>query len=318
MRIAVLDLGTNTFNLLIAEKTNNGDDSLNFLFKDRRPVFLGRSGISKNLIPPEALTRAWDVLNEFRNISDEYKVAHILAYGTSAFRTANNGRNFIDEVRHKLNIEINVISGELEAMLIYLGIRQSIPPTDEPFLIIDIGGGSNELIVGNTKEIFWKKSFPIGMARLQEKFSLSDPISTIEIERLNNFFEFCLAEFFHMVLPQFPINKVIGAEGAFESFIHLAESMLCDFPKNKSQLHAVDLPIDCFKRVLEKLIPSTLDERLKMPGLEPFRASMIVTAGIFVNFVLQRLQWPKLIVSEYSLKEGAAWNFFFTKRKRRS
>lgn len=310
-RIAVIDLGTNTFNLLIAELTH--EYTLRFLHRERRPVFLGRNGIEKNLIAQDAMERAWKVLREYKELAQQHRASKILAYGTSAIRTAHNADQFNAKAQALIDAPINVIEGSEEAQLIYLGVRQSIEPTHETFLIVDIGGGSNELILANSETIFWKKSYPIGMARVKAQFTLSDPITTAEINQLNNYFATALADFLHTVHSQYSIQKIVGAEGAFESFLHIAEHIPCSSQSktSKSILHSHELSLDCFNQVKEKLIVSTLNERLNMKGLEPFRAEMIVPAVVFVDFLLEKLQYPQMFISEYSLKEGVAWNYFF-------
>jgi exopolyphosphatase/guanosine-5'-triphosphate,3'-diphosphate pyrophosphatase len=311
MRIAVIDLGTNTFNLLIAEL--NAEKQLEFLFRDRRPVFLGRNGIGQNIIASDAMLRAWEVLREYRRVSQAYRVEKILAYGTSAIRSAHNASEFTAEAEKILGAQIDVIEGSEEAGLIYMGVRQSIEPTRETFLIVDIGGGSNELIIGNSESIFWKKSYPIGMARIKAQFEISDPITPSGIDSLNQHFESVLSDFLQQVLPKYSVNTIIGAEGAFESFLHMASPMGC-MPQpavSATNVHSHYLPYECFRRVRDALIPTTLDQRMKIEGLEPFRAELIVPAVIFVDFLLNRLQLPRLIISEYSLKEGAAWKYFF-------
>lgn len=310
MRIAVVDLGTNTFSLLVAENTHEG--KLHYLHRERRPVFLGRNGIDKNLIAHDAMLRAWEVLEEYRRIAQEQGVVKIFAFGTSALRTARNASEFIVKAQAILGTDVQVITGSEEAELIYLGVRQSIEPTDTPFLIVDIGGGSNELIIANSNTLFWKKSYPIGMARLIAQFSFSDPITLAEIERLNDHLAFVLTDFLNDILPQYNVQTLIGAEGAFESFLHMAQHIQCNpqpvVSANTPCCH--DLSQDCFYKIKEMLIASTLEERLKMQGLEPFRAEMIVPAALFVSFILERLLSPRLRVSEYSLKEGAAWKYF--------
>ncbi|MGC8824301.1 MAG: hypothetical protein ACP5PZ_06860 [Bacteroidales bacterium] len=311
IRIAVVDLGTNTFNLLVA--ANALDGKLHFLQRERRPVFLGRNGIDKNLIAYDAMLRAWEVLQEYKRIAQEQGVAKIFALGTSALRTAQNASEFIIRAQAILGTDIQVITGSEEAELIYLGVRQSIESTDIPFLIVDIGGGSNELIIANSKTIFWKKSYPLGMARLKALFSFSEPITPAEIERLNDHLAIALSDFLNEILPQYKVQTLIGAEGAFESFLHMARHTSCNLQTELSTNtpYCHDLSYDCFFKIKEKLVASTLEERFKMEGLESFRAEMIVPAVLFVNFLLERLSLPLLRVSEYSLKEGAVWKYFF-------
>ncbi len=310
-RVAVIDLGTNTFNILIAEKELTGQ--IHYIFRTQEPVFLGQNGINRNIITNEAINRALNVLEKYKNIALQHNVQKILAFGTSALRTAQNADEIIKPALEKFDIPIEIITGQREAHLIYLGIRHSLPPINEPFLIVDIGGGSNELIISDTHKIYWKKSYPIGMARILEYFHFSDPINNEEILSLKNYFEKKLSDFFQ-IAPQYGIKYLIGAEGAFESFLHFANNygLLND---NEKQTLAQKIPHNYFKNVYQSLINSTLNERQNMKGLSPFRAEMIVPAIIFTHLIMEKLHWPQLLVSTNSLKEGAAWEYFNDKNK---
>jgi exopolyphosphatase/guanosine-5'-triphosphate,3'-diphosphate pyrophosphatase len=310
MRIAVIDLGTNTFNLIIAQRLD--DNTIEFLFRTKRAVLLGKDGINRHYITNEAMSRALNVLSEYRNIVAEYGVEKIIAIGTSAFRTANNSDDLINEVSKRFNISIQIISGDREAEYIYWGIRQSIEQQTEPFLIIDIGGGSNELIIANSENILWEKSYPIGMARLKEKFQLSAPCLPSEISVLENYFSETLSDFF-VEVQKYPIHSIIGAEGAFESFQQIAAHHLSKIELVENAGKATVLPLEIFNEVHQLLISSSLEERGKINGLELFRVEMIVLASIFVEFILKKLNWPKLYVSSFSLKEGVVWEYFYTR-----
>ena len=145
MRVAVIDLGTNTFHLLIADIKNKGQ--FETLKRIRKYVYIGEEGVS--ILGDKPLQRAFETLTHFKQTSTEFEVDEIIAFGTAALRTASNSNDFISKVRDEIGIEIQLISGEKEADLIYLGTKKAIPPTSENFLIMDIGGGSVEFIIAN-------------------------------------------------------------------------------------------------------------------------------------------------------------------------
>jgi exopolyphosphatase/guanosine-5'-triphosphate,3'-diphosphate pyrophosphatase len=308
MRIAVIDLGTNTFNLLIAEQ---GNGSINSLYNEKISVKLGRGGIGNNIIKPDAFNRGLTALNAHKQAIVNYKADQVIALGTSALRTAENALDFIMTVKEQIGFDIDVITGEREAELIYKGVRQTLDAVSGNILILDIGGGSNEFILANENEIIWKESYNVGMARLLDQFSISDPILPEEILALEKHFKEVLRPLFKQ-LEKMQIDYFVGAEGSFEAFHNIINYMLNpDFHPHKTN-KAKYFSLDDFHRLHEALIRSTSLQRVKMKGLEPYRVEMVVPASIFVDYVLKHISLKQLIVSPHSLKEGAAWEIFNT------
>jgi exopolyphosphatase / guanosine-5'-triphosphate,3'-diphosphate pyrophosphatase len=303
MRVAVIDLGTNTFNLLIAE-AEKGD--MKILFSDRLSVRLGRGGIRNNIIQPDAFERGIAALEKHNKIIEKYSVEKVIGIGTSALRTAKNACDFINASKDKLGIVIEIISGDREAELIYKGVLQSIENISGDFLIIDIGGGSNELIIANSKKIIWKKSFKLGIERIISKFDVSDPILPGEIKAIEEYFEKELQPFFGQA-KNFIFVSVIGAEGSFETFFNMVE--LSRPAGITSSLGYTSKVIDLsdYLRLHNILLGSTSHSRKMMKGLESFRADMIVAASLFVHSIINRIEFREMRVSPFSMKEGAAW-----------
>jgi len=171
MRIAIIDMGTNTFNLLIAEA--NGESHFKTIHNSKCGVKLGEEGIDKKFIAPAAWERGLKAIETHVQTAKDFKADKIFAFATSATRDAKNGAEFVDEIFQKYQVKVNVIEGEREALLIYLGVRQAVDLGDEVNLVLDIGGGSNELILCNAKEVFWKHSFNLGIQRLLTIFNPS-------------------------------------------------------------------------------------------------------------------------------------------------
>jgi exopolyphosphatase / guanosine-5'-triphosphate,3'-diphosphate pyrophosphatase len=159
-RIAILDFGTNTFNLLITEVS--AENKLIVLHTAKEAVKLGEGGITKKIITEQAFERGLAAIERHLERVKELKVKKVYAFATSAIRDASNGKDFIHAVQEKFDIYVLIIPGEREAEMIYRGVRMSLPMDDDPVLILDIGGGSNEFIIANKKEIFWKQSFNLG------------------------------------------------------------------------------------------------------------------------------------------------------------
>jgi exopolyphosphatase / guanosine-5'-triphosphate,3'-diphosphate pyrophosphatase len=305
MRIAVIDLGTNTFNLLIVEIGE--DQGYNILYNNKLPVKLGKSGIDKKEIRPDAITRGLNALERHLQTIGEYKTDKTYAFATSAIRSARNGDQFVKLAKQRCGLDIEIINGEREAELIYYGVKQAVQLTDEKVLILDIGGGSNEFIIADRDHIFWKKSYPLGIARLLSKFKPSDPISIEEIEFISNYLEERMSDLFEE-FKKHKINTLIGASGSFET---IAAMIRADDPNFESETSTSpeSIPIDLtdFENLYQKLINSTLKERKQMKGLESMRLEMIVVATLVVKFILQKLKLRQMIQSNFALKEGVVY-----------
>jgi len=295
--IAILDFGTNTFNLLIAER---GERTFEILHASKQPVKLGRGGIQLNRITPDAFERGFVAIHNHLETIRKFGVEEIRAFATSAIRNATNGRQFVEEVEKRFGFRVRVIPGEREAELIYKGVRQAVEITEKKVMILDIGGGSNEFIICNREGIAWKHSFELGMARILELFDLSDPITHEEIHALESYFNQELQPLFEAVKKEKP-RTLIGASGSFDTFYAMIRhrSGMVDDPGHGRPISMTD-----FKKIRHLLIRSTLEERKLIPGMEPVRVEMIVAAVIFVGFVIRECHIKELIQSGFALKEG--------------
>lgn len=221
VRIAIIDLGTNTFNLLVAEK--NGS-KIKRIPSTKDGVALGLGGINQNSIAEDAIDRAMKTLTNFCAIGKENKVDKYFAFGTSAIRNAKNAQQFIDKVWQELNLKIEVISGAREAELIYKGVSLGYNFTENT-LIMDIGGGSTEFIFAGAKGIIKAQSFEIGVSRIYQQFTFSDPMTKDDCQKIVDYLENKTKNFFNDIA----CDKLIGASGSFETFYKLAR--LEDFLK---------------------------------------------------------------------------------------
>ncbi|MDZ7934542.1 MAG: phosphatase [Emticicia sp.] len=296
MRTAIIDLGTNTFHLLIVEGSKT-------LYKTSIPAKIGMGGISQGVISEEGIQRALVVLKSFRETIDNQLVPleNTFATGTSAIRNAGNKEEFIQRVSDETGIKIQVISGDEEAELICLGVKQAmlIPETS---MIMDIGGGSVEFIICNDEKIFWKQSFEIGGQRLMDKFMKSDPISMRSVQMMDDFFReklLPLANACHQYAPK----VLIGSSGSFDTLIDM------QYMKEKGQLPAsnevaFEYSLPEFYWAYDELIFKNQAERMQISGMIELRVDMIVVAMCLIRFIIQTLEIQRIRVSSYALKEG--------------
>ncbi len=300
MRIAIIDLGTNTFNLLVAEIAAN--HSYKIIFNTKIAVKLGEGGINTNTIAPLPFQRGVDAMKAHNETLKRYATEKIFAFATSAVRSAKNGNKFVTEIKKQTSIEVIVITGEKEAELIYAGVRQALDIGTEKALVMDIGGGSTEFIICNNEQIFWKHSFDLGVSRMYEFFKHSEPITADEILKIDTYFSEKLQPLFKAV-EQHPIDTLIGSSGSFDTF---AEMIFCRFHKNETLANktSYEFRLEDFQKIHNLIIRSNLEERYKMEGLIEMRVDMVVLASLFTNFILHELKLTKMRLSTYALKEG--------------
>jgi len=305
MRVGIIDLGTNTFNILIASIEKG--KQFEVLLNTKSAVMLGQEGLNNGFISDKAFTRAYGVLRDFSQLIAEFKCEKVVAYGTSAIREASNSNAFIKKISEDLNIQISPISGHQEAEYIYFGVKNAVNFTNENYLILDIGGGSNELIIANNDGILWKESFKLGGARLLERFKPSDPISDATIKEVNQLLEQELKPL-ALVLSKYPVTKLIGSSGAFDSYAAMVHFKEKGGPISNS-IVSYPISLEQFKNIYRMIINSTRLERLLIPGLEALRVDTIVMASVFTQYILNQTKVEGIIQSAYSLKEGVASQF---------
>lgn len=301
--VAVMDLGTNTFHLLIA--TGQADDPQE-LYHITEPVKLGEGGMKDGRILDSAFERGVKTMQDFHQQITKHKAGRVKAIATSAVRTTSNGRDFMDDVKAKTGISIETIDGEQEARYIYDGIKAGQCLTSKNALIVDIGGGSVEFIIGNDENILWKQSFEIGAARLMDRFHQTDPIPGHCIQEMYEYLEQTLAPLF-AAAKDTGIDALIGSSGAFETFAEVIERKDGhDFDLKNNRKYQFEY--NEFINITDWLIESTHFERENTPGIINIRVDMIVVAALITRFVMQKLEIRNVLMSAYSLKEGVLAN----------
>ena len=295
MKTAIIDLGTNTFNLLIVE----GEQ---ILFKTKIAVKLGEGGITEGFIAEAPFQRGLDALQTHLHTINKYQVEHTLAFATSAIRSASNGKEFVQQAKEQLGLDIQVIDGDREAELIYLGVRKALNLGEHNNLIMDIGGGSTEFIICSQNKIFWKQSFQLGAARLKEKFQPQDPISTKDISDLENYLEIGLLPLWN-ALKKHPCDTLIGSSGSFDTLSEVIAHQFYHIAILNGKT-TYSFKLSDYHWLHKHLLERTLQERLDTPGMIPMRADMIVIASVFINYLIKRQNIHAMKLSIYALKEG--------------
>lgn len=296
MRAAVIDLGTNTCNLLIAETSETG---YRILHQSKNLVRLGDNKIKEGEISEEATQRTIESFLQHKEIINKFQPEKIRVVATSAVRTAQNKIGFLETVGNACGWLIKVISGEKEAELIFDGVMLAFQNLENPSLILDIGGGSNELILARGNKIIWKESQPTGMARIINQFNLSNPISTDEADKLRaHFAGFHEAAIEHC--KTWKVETLIGCSGAFDTIADMIDGVNPGEKLRKTQ----EISLDSFYNVYNKLLLSTREERLLMKGMDFVRVDLIVPAVILIEFLISVNQIKQIIQTDFALREG--------------
>lgn len=302
MTHAIIDLGTNTFQLLLAEVTADGFRTLH---DESRAAKIGQGGISSGIITEAGIERAVQVLTYFRTLTDTHGVPpeRVRPIATSAVRNARNREGFVQRVREATGFVVEVIDGAEEAGLIYEGIRLGTPLTEAISLLMDIGGGSVEFILANQNRVFWKQSFEIGGQRLMDRFLTADPMPPAQISRLADYLDEQLLPLTNAIHQYAPV-ELIGSAGSFETLVEMqhwqqtgqgpAENWVTD-----------ELRVEEFYRLRQQLLTHDRAGRLALPGMIELRVEMIVMGVCLIDFVLKRYSIHRMRVSTYALKEGA-------------
>ena len=300
MRFAIIDLGTNTFNLLVAEHTGKG--ALRMLHEEECPVFLGRGSTEKGIITDEAMERALVALRELMDVARSYGAACVKGFGTSALRSARNATDLSTRAKALFDLDISVITGEQEAELILAGVRQAVSFGTRPMLVMDIGGGSIEFILATDKALMWKRSFELGATRLLERFTPSDPLTIDEQFRLAAYLDTQREPLFAVMDRHWPA-ALVGSAGSFDTLAELVALERGDtWAPDQVTMTFSNIEFDAVK---ERIIGSTRAERVVIKAIPEYRVDTLPLALIAMERVIahgiEELRW-----SRYALKEGAA------------
>lgn len=299
---ALIDLGTNTFHCKIVEFRSNGDYSV--LFYDKVFVKIGAGGIGKGYISEEGIQRAKKALKYFAEILENHLVNDVTAIGTSALRSAFNSKILVD-LMQSWGWKVEIIDGLREAELIFKGIALDPEiPSHKSTLVMDIGGGSVEFIIGSNSTIQWSGSFEIGAQRLKDKYHSGDLITREEIQSLELFLEEKLAELLKNY-QQYRPEMFIGSSGTFDTLLSVKNNL---YPSHSNFISGKE-----YSKMLKTFIETPLHDRQHIPGMIPERAEMIVSAGLLLNFVLKHLKISGFYVSSHALKEGLIYEVLHQK-----
>ena len=296
MRLGAIDIGTNSMRLLIADYEDSKFYNRQKFVNTTR---IGQAVDKEGYISKDAISRNIDALKEFVDKAKKENCEYIYAMGTSALRDSKNKEEFLALARKEANIEVEIISGKDEANLGFLGVLQGLEEKDN-ILVIDIGGGSTEFIIGNNEGIVFSKSEDIGALRMTEKFLTLDPIDEIEFTNMENFINNSIEDTISHIKNN-TISKLVGIGGTITTLSAMNQELeVYDMEK----IHNSKICIKELENILQKIKKMTINDKRRLKGLQPKRAD-IITAGVgILDIIMKKMEIDKIIVSEFDNLEG--------------
>jgi exopolyphosphatase/guanosine-5'-triphosphate,3'-diphosphate pyrophosphatase len=297
-RVAAVDLGTNSTRLLVADVE---DGHVSDVARETRITRLGEGVDERKRLLPRPIARVRNVLTDFRRTAESLGAERTLAIATSAIRDAENGEAFLGEVEWSYGFKTRLLSGHDEAMLMFRGVT-SERKLEQGTVIVDIGGGSTELVTGGPDGVGWHDSLDIGSVRITERFLHSDPPTQDELDDAAAAVRALLAERVPDEIRA-DISSAIGVAGTITSLGGLALGLE---EYDRERVHGSKLTAEALDEQLRRLAAVPLEQRRGMRPLDPDRAPVIVGGAVIAREVLAYFGLDKLEISERDILDGAA------------
>ena len=301
MRIAAIDIGTNSIHMIVVQI--RPDLSFEVVDREKEMVRLGAGGLDGRELTPSAQASALQTLSRFKRLAESHKVDEIIAAATSAVREAENGGDFIAMVRRETGIRVRVISGAEEARLIHRAAGYGVDMSEGAAVVIDIGGGSVEITLGSPHRMALGRSFKAGVIRLTERFVKSDPLTARDERRLVRYVRKETRDYLKEIVKR-GYSRVFGTSGTILSLGALAASVGRASDARNLRVHAKSI-----RRLRKRLVSMTLDERLKLPGLDPRRADLAVAGIVLIDTLLNDLGAETITLCDLALREGLVLDY---------
>lgn len=299
--IAALDIGTNSVRMALV-CLDEATGTWTFLSQHKETVRLGQDEFAHNRLSDAAIERGVLVLQKFAEIARARGAGEIVAIATAALREAENRQTFIERAREEANVEVHVVSGVEEARLIYLGVASGVEIGDKKALFIDIGGGSTELIVGTQREHILLESLKLGAIRLGGRFltGVTGPVPHATYETMRQYVRAVAAHALRRIRQE-GFDLVIASSG---TAMNLAQAVARRAGQDLPTVRNYTLKTDDLAAVAETLRKLSLDERRRVPGINPERADIIVAGAAVLQTLAEELKTDGLLISDRSLREG--------------
>ncbi len=303
MKIAAIDIGTNSIHMVIVRVEEHR--LFEIIDREKEMVQLGKKSLMMGRLAEDAMERGLTALKAFRSIADSHGVDQIICTATSAVRESSNGKEFVSQIKKLTGIQVRILSGKEEARMIALAVRDVIDLKNRRALIVDIGGGSMELIVADARHIYFANSIKAGVIRITERFMRHDPPAPKDLKKLQQWLKIKLEPLSKKIQNLSP-EIAIGTSGTMLAM----GALVADNRKNgKSKMQKDVMTITEVEQVNENLQSMTMDERMKMPSLDKKRADQIVAGGMLIETVMEKCRVNEMILLDRALREGLIADF---------
>ena len=302
MRIAAIDIGTNSIHMIVVRV--RPDLSFEMIDREKDMIRLGTGGLEGRRLTDAGIAAGIQTLSKFSRLAASHGVDEIVATATSAVREATNGPDFVAAVKRDLGLHVRVISGTEEARLIHLAAGYAIDVGKKPAVVIDIGGGSTEVTVGNADRMQMGRSFKLGVIRLTEKFTKSDPLSGRDERKLERHIKKEAGSYLKQVRKK-RIQRIIGTSGTMLSIGQLALGRR----KPLDDIRNVRVSAKAIRRVRKQMTSLTLERRLEVPNMDPRRADLAPAGAVLVDTLLDELGAEELTLCDFALREGLVLDY---------
>ena len=296
MKIGTIDIGTNSMRLLIADYM---DGNLVNRKKYVNTTRIGQGVDEQGYISEDAIERNIDALVEFSRICKKEECQKVYCMGTSALRDSKNKEAFINLAKEKADINVDIISGEKESHLGFMGVLEGLDEVED-ILVVDIGGGSTEFIIGNEEGIRFSKSENVGALRMTEKFLNQDPINENEFKQMSDFIYDEIKTTLDCIKND-NVKKIVCIGGTITSLSAINQELEV---YSMEKIHNSKISLNEIELILQNLKKMTLSDKKSLKGLQPKRAD-IITAGVEILYtIMKNIEIDEIIVSEYDNLEG--------------
>ncbi|HET9468693.1 MAG TPA: Ppx/GppA phosphatase family protein, partial [Vicinamibacterales bacterium] len=287
------------------------DLSFEVIDREKEMVRLGSGGLDGKSLTAEAMGAALQAFSRFRRLAESHQVEEILAAATSAVREAENGGEFLAAVERETGIKPQVISGTEEARLIHLAAVYGVDVAGASAVVVDIGGGSVEITHGAGTSLRVAKSFKLGVLRLTERFVHSDPLSRRDERRLVRHIGDELSKYLRDIKTA-GFDRVIGTSG---TILSLGTVAAAERRRASDEIRNLRVPAKQIHRLRKEVTDRSIGERMKLPGLDPRRADLIVSGAVLLDTILQKLEADEITLCDFALREGLVLDYIQRNRK---
>jgi exopolyphosphatase / guanosine-5'-triphosphate,3'-diphosphate pyrophosphatase len=297
--LAAIDIGTNSIKLLVANVEDDG--AMEVVVREKSMVRLGSETLRTGRLSPEAIEAGVSTVEHLAKIASGSGAEVVRVVATCAVREASNSDEFVAAARKRTGLTVDVISGEEEARLINLAVRSEFPATNDPLFLVDIGGGSTELVVSNGSRVLLTESLPLGVVRLADRYGRSDPPVEADIRRMKKSIR-TVAKRAAQAVRKKGFKTCVGSSGTIQSLSLVHEAAVLGREPNPTGHRT--LTRSALKKVNRILQGTNVKEKLRVPGLDPRRRDIAVPGGVLLAWILKRTGADAIVVGERGLREG--------------